>query len=88
MAKKPTYEELEQRVKELEIEMGGADYPINTITDITELKQAQEELRKSKEFYALILASTHDAIWDWDVPNHRAVFRSDGRKCGVLQRMR
>ena len=74
MAKKPTYEELEQRVKELEIEMGGADYPINTITDITELKQAQEELRKSKEFYALILASTHDAIWDWDVPNHRVVF--------------
>ena len=44
------------------------------VTDITEYKQAEETLRKKTEVYELVLASTHDAIWDWDVSNHSVFF--------------
>jgi len=38
--------------------------------DVTEIKQVQDELRKSEERLALALKATQDAIWDWDLVNN------------------
>ena len=54
MAKKPTYEELEQRVKELEKEF-------------LERKQADETLRESEERYRSLLEASPDPIVLYDI---------------------
>lgn len=53
MVRKPTYEELEQRVKELE-------------NEAFERKQAEEALRKSEEKYRSLVEATSDWIWEVD----------------------
>ena len=50
MAKKPTYEELEQRIKELKKEVLGR-------------KRAEKELRESEERYRSLVESTEDSIY-------------------------
>lgn len=35
--------------------------------DVTELKQAEERLRKSDELFKLVARATNDAIWDWNL---------------------
>jgi len=54
MARKPTYEKLEQRVKQLE-------------NEVIEFKQAEEALRESEERLSLVTRATNDAIWDYDL---------------------
>ena len=50
MAKKPTYEELEQRVKELQLEAN-------------KLKHTEETLKESEEKYRSLVNSTNDSIY-------------------------
>ncbi len=56
MVERPTYEELEQRVKEIE-------------EDASNRNQTEEALRESEERLALALEATSDGIWDWDIVN-------------------
>ena len=61
MAKKPTYEELEQKVKELEKEA-------------RKRKQAQEDLRKSQEYVGNVIDSSLDMIITVDTDRHIVEF--------------
>ncbi len=54
MGRKPTYEELEERVKILEKKS-------------IEHKRAEEALRESKERYALATRAAMVGVWDWNV---------------------
>jgi two-component system sensor histidine kinase/response regulator len=61
MPKKPTYKELEQRVKTLEKEA-------------IELKQADEGLRQSEERYRTLLESIEDGYYEVDLAGNLAFF--------------
>jgi PAS domain S-box-containing protein len=61
MAKKPSHEELEQRLKKLEKE-------------IVELKQSEEELRKSEESYRYLVENASDIIYKTDAMGHFTFF--------------
>lgn len=37
------------------------------LQDITEIRDAEEELRQSEERYAFAMEATSDGIWDWDM---------------------
>ena len=54
MAKKPTYEELEQRIKGLKKE-------------VIERKQVEEALRESLERLDLAVKGTDLGLWDWNI---------------------
>jgi PAS domain-containing protein len=57
MAKKPSHEELEQRVKKLEKELG-------------KLKQSEKELRKSEQSYRYLVENASDIIYKTDAMGH------------------
>jgi len=48
----------------------GGPADLITIVDITDLKQAEEALRKSEERFALAVQGANDGIWDWDIQNN------------------
>ena len=47
---------------------------MSQVLDITERERAEKELRERTARSELIAAGTCDAIWEWDVPNHRVIF--------------
>jgi two-component system, sensor histidine kinase and response regulator len=47
--------------------------------DITERRQAEEDLRKSEERFQLIARATNDTVWDWDLLTNR-VWWNEGIK--------
>jgi PAS domain S-box-containing protein len=68
MEERPSYEELERRVKQLEEETVRA-------------KRIEEKLRESEERLTLALEATSDGIWDWDIINNRTYASS---RCGEI----
>jgi PAS domain S-box-containing protein len=44
------------------------------ISDITNRKQAETELRRSKERLSMALKGTKAVLWDWDIPSGRVLF--------------
>ena len=68
MEERPSYEELERRVKQLEEETVRA-------------KRIEEKLRESEERLTLALEATSDGIWDWDIINSRTYASS---RCGEI----
>jgi diguanylate cyclase (GGDEF)-like protein/PAS domain S-box-containing protein len=49
------------------IDLDGVPCRISTFIDITERKQAEEELRKEEERFRYVSLATRDAIYDWDI---------------------
>jgi PAS domain S-box-containing protein len=47
---------------------------IESIRDITELKQAEEARRKSEERFKLSMEATNDGLWDWDIKTDAGYF--------------
>jgi two-component system, sensor histidine kinase and response regulator len=47
--------------------------------DITERRQAEDDLRKSEERFQLIARATNDTVWDWDLTTNR-VWWNEGIK--------
>ena len=48
----------------------GAGHPlevIGSVSDVSELRQAERELRERDLRYELVAQATNDAIWDWDL---------------------
>ena len=47
-----------------------AQHPLKLVgisQDITERKQAEDQLRRSEERFQIVARATNDAIWDWDL---------------------
>ncbi|MGG9961967.1 PAS domain S-box protein [Ferruginibacter sp. SUN106] len=40
---------------------------IGSMVEITELKKAEEEIKRSNERFELIAKATHDGLWDWNL---------------------
>jgi len=58
MTESPTYEELKERVRDLE-------------EAASKWKRIEEALRQSEERLALAVEATTDGIWDWDIKNNK-----------------
>ena len=56
------------RVSERKTREGGT---VAVYTDVTELKNHEEALRKSEERYALAMKGSNDGLWDWDLARDR-----------------
>jgi PAS domain S-box-containing protein len=55
-------------------EADGTHLYLSSLVDITERKRTERALRERSEHFELIAKGTCDAIWDWDVLNHRVNF--------------
>jgi PAS domain S-box-containing protein len=52
----------------------GENFILSSIADITERKQMEEELFKSRERLLLATKATNTGIWDWDVVNNNLIW--------------
>ncbi|MCP4339608.1 MAG: PAS domain S-box protein, partial [Desulfobulbaceae bacterium] len=78
MTNKPTYEELEQKILELErviseCNRGGKKDRL----DFAELKHVECKLHRSEERFSLAMEANKDGLWDWDI-NTGEVYYSPG----------
>lgn len=46
---------------------GGSLLMSGTLLDITDLREAQEAVRRNEEFLRLVIEATNDGIWDWNI---------------------
>ena len=51
----------------ISIEYGGKPAVLGIGIDITQLKKAEEEIKKSNERFELIAKATQDGLWDWNL---------------------
>ena len=56
------------------IAYGGVAALLLHVRDITERRQTEEDLRLSRERFALAVEGSKDGIWDWDVANNAVYF--------------
>jgi diguanylate cyclase (GGDEF)-like protein/PAS domain S-box-containing protein len=57
-------------------EFRGRKVLLESLVDITALKEAQEALRVSEQRYALAAQGANDGLWDWDLKAH-TIYYSD-----------
>jgi PAS domain S-box-containing protein len=53
---------------------GRAIRMIGAVQDITELKEKEQELLRTKERFELAVKATSDIVWDWDFTTNRVVW--------------
>ncbi|MFZ4547957.1 MAG: PAS domain S-box protein [Bacteroidales bacterium] len=53
---------------------------VSVVRDISERKQAEEELIKSKERYALVIDASEQGIWDWNVETNEVFYSEQWKK--------
>jgi len=61
-------------VSKPELQADGCVVWYGYIYDITDKKEAEIELQKSREQFALAVDGTNDGIWDWDIKNNVTFF--------------
>ena len=55
-------------------EEGKAIRMIGAVQDITELKDKEQELLRTKERFELAVKATSDIVWDWDFTTNRVIW--------------
>ncbi|MDO4271045.1 MAG: diguanylate cyclase [Eubacteriales bacterium] len=58
----------------------GYEYLNRVLTDITQIKQAQEELRLSMERYRIVQAQTNDIIFEWNLDQDQIIYSQNWEK--------
>jgi len=53
---------------------GSLERVLVSVMDVTERHWAEQALQKSEERLRLVLESTKDGIWDWDIANDECIF--------------
>lgn len=61
-------------------EPDGKEYLYCILIDITQAKQAEEDLRLSLERHKLIMNQTNDIIFEWDIEKDELIFSSNWEK--------
>ena len=61
-------------------ESDGKEYLYCILIDITQAKQAEEDLRLSLERHKLIMDQTNDIIFEWDIEKDELIFSSNWEK--------
>ncbi len=56
------------------IEYNGQPALLKIVTNVTELRKAQENIFQSEERLKLILEAVNEGVWDWDLSSEKAFF--------------
>ncbi len=59
-------------------EFGGEPCILGTLVDVTDRKRAETALRESEERYALAVAGSNDALWDWNILSGEEIISDRG----------